>query len=161
MKIQLKSVKHYPSMSQETECFEASVYVDGKKVGFISNDGQGGSNDWRLDKDAEAQIKAHVDSLPSESLTFSGKTHEFKIDMDYFFSNLLSQYLKEKEAAKLEKWAQKEKAKFVAFGCSGAIQIQNGVQLLIAGIAKNKTAEETFQEVCKKRDWKNASFAIL
>ena len=45
MKITLKNVKHYESMSEETDCFEASLYVDGKKVGRVSNRGTGSYKD--------------------------------------------------------------------------------------------------------------------
>ena len=41
MKIELKSVKHYESMSEETNCFQATIYIDGKRVGEASNRGYG------------------------------------------------------------------------------------------------------------------------
>ena len=44
MKIELKNLKHYPSMSEETTCFQASVYIDGKKAGDVKNDGHGGAH---------------------------------------------------------------------------------------------------------------------
>lgn len=39
---EVKNVKVIESMSEETLCFEASLYVDGKKVGHASNHGHGG-----------------------------------------------------------------------------------------------------------------------
>lgn len=44
---QLKNVKTLAAMSQETECFEASLYVDGKRVGTVGNAGHGGPNQYR------------------------------------------------------------------------------------------------------------------
>lgn len=44
--ITLKNVRRFPSMSEETECFEATVYVDGKKAGRVSNRGTGGSHTY-------------------------------------------------------------------------------------------------------------------
>src|SRR3974390_1515169 len=44
MNIELKNVKFAAFASQETNCFTASVYIDGKKEGTVSNEGHGGSN---------------------------------------------------------------------------------------------------------------------
>ena len=40
MKITLKNVKYSEFASQETYCFEATIYLDGKKAGQVRNDGQ-------------------------------------------------------------------------------------------------------------------------
>lgn len=45
MKFELKNVKHSKFASEETECFQASLYADGKKIGFCSNQGFGGCTD--------------------------------------------------------------------------------------------------------------------
>lgn len=42
MKLQLKSIKYSPSLSQETHAFTANVYLNNKKVGYARNDGIGG-----------------------------------------------------------------------------------------------------------------------
>lgn len=42
-KIELKSLKVYESMSEETTCFQGNLYIDGKLVGYCKNDGRGGS----------------------------------------------------------------------------------------------------------------------
>lgn len=44
MKIELKNLKVYPRLSEETTAFTATVYADGKKVGEAKNDGHGGCN---------------------------------------------------------------------------------------------------------------------
>lgn len=41
-RITLKNVKHSAFASQETHCFEASVYLDNKRVARAHNDGHGG-----------------------------------------------------------------------------------------------------------------------
>ena len=46
-KFQLKSFKEMKSLSEETPCFSASLYYDGKKVCEVSNRGQGGCHDYR------------------------------------------------------------------------------------------------------------------
>ena len=49
--IELKAIKHYASMSEETYCYEANLYVLGVKVGRVSNRGHGGGDDWDGDHD--------------------------------------------------------------------------------------------------------------
>ncbi len=55
MKIELKNVKHFPSLSQETEAFIAYLYINGKHAGFAENKGHGGSTDY-YGKDAKGKV---------------------------------------------------------------------------------------------------------
>ena len=66
MNIVLKNVKHSALASQETECFVFSIYVDGQKLGFASNDGRGGNtsispNSLRITLDEYAATLPPVD----------------------------------------------------------------------------------------------------
>ncbi len=42
MKIELKKVEHLERCSEETNCYAAQVWVDGKHVADVSNEGHGG-----------------------------------------------------------------------------------------------------------------------
>jgi len=42
MKLELKAIKHCEFASEETNCYEGKVYVDGKPMIEVSNDGRGG-----------------------------------------------------------------------------------------------------------------------
>tara|TARA_B100000287_G_scaffold412338_1_gene442683 strand:+ start:397 stop:966 length:570 start_codon:yes stop_codon:yes gene_type:complete len=42
--LELKGIKHAAFASQETHCYEASVYFNGKIIGWVNNDGYGGSD---------------------------------------------------------------------------------------------------------------------
>ena len=65
MKIELKNIKYAAFASQETSCYEATIYIDGKKVGTVENNGHGGCdhihphavaqriNEWAAPYDAE------------------------------------------------------------------------------------------------------------
>ena len=44
MKLEMKNIKHSEWASEETHCYQASLYVDGKPFAIVSNDGQGGSD---------------------------------------------------------------------------------------------------------------------
>ena len=54
--VSVKNVKIHMDMSEETLCFSASVYMDGRRVGTASNRGHGGSNEYRLDPDGRDDI---------------------------------------------------------------------------------------------------------
>ncbi len=43
MKVQLKNVKINEDFSEETTCFVADVFINGKKAAYAKNDGHGGS----------------------------------------------------------------------------------------------------------------------
>lgn len=46
MKIELKNLKHSEFASQETHCFETSVYVDGTRAFIAWNEGRGGPDNY-------------------------------------------------------------------------------------------------------------------
>ena len=93
MKIEIKRVKYYSELSEETNAFTADLWIDGKKVGHCKNDGQGGCTDYRPDKKEDWSVirdaEAYCNSLPPiKSSTFEIQmTLEYKIDyllLDYF-----------------------------------------------------------------------------
>lgn len=69
MLIMLKGVRVFEGMSEETTAFLATVYVDGKKLTTVKNDGRGGSHcygDYRAIKVVDDYAK----SLPPKSYSF-------------------------------------------------------------------------------------------
>ena len=44
--VELKNLKHAAVASEETHCFQATVYIDGKREGTVSNEGTGGPNTY-------------------------------------------------------------------------------------------------------------------
>ena len=73
MKLELKNIKHTAWASEETHCYQASLYVDGKPVAIVSNDGHGGCDrDYAHPKfkgdyfDMFRSVEAHFKSLPND-----------------------------------------------------------------------------------------------
>lgn len=61
-RIQLKNVKYAAFASEETHCYEASVYFDGKKVGTVKNDGHGGCDyQYPTDKAGWAKMMKFIE----------------------------------------------------------------------------------------------------
>jgi len=65
MSITLKAVKIHQDMSEETLCFSASLYWNGKKAGSVSNRGCGGSNDYYYETpQIRKEIREWIDVEP-------------------------------------------------------------------------------------------------
>lgn len=65
MEISLKNIKHAEFMSHETECFHASVYIDGEKAGVVSNDGHGGANLY-IPQSLYDRLREHCETIPPD-----------------------------------------------------------------------------------------------
>lgn len=92
MKIELKNVKHCDFASHETNCFEASVYIDGKRAGNVSNDGNGGSHSYDSREMVEA-LTAHANTLPKRTWTLNGEKLEVSPTIDLVIDELLIDHL--------------------------------------------------------------------
>ena len=72
MKITLKNIKHSEFASHETHCFEASIYIDGKRRATVSNCGQGGCNDEHWDdRTVMDAVYDYVKTLPPVEVEWS------------------------------------------------------------------------------------------
>lgn len=65
MNIALKNIQRADFMSRETECFQASVYINGEKAGTVSNDGNGGANLYTPDA-LYMTIYEHCQTIPAD-----------------------------------------------------------------------------------------------
>ncbi len=61
MQLTVKNYKRVEWASEETDCFTASLYVDGKRVGTARNDGHGGPDYYEFEsREAETRFEAAV-----------------------------------------------------------------------------------------------------
>jgi len=84
MDITLKNVKIYAGLSEETIAFNASVYIDGKKVGNAKNNGHGGANDIDV-RDKEGRWNRDLmQKMETEAAThtwsYEGETYPHSLD---------------------------------------------------------------------------------
>ena len=91
MNITLKNIKHYESMSEETYCFEASLYVDGKRVGRVSNRGTGGCHDYDFDMKTERELDEWCRANLPKWTMFDDEEHD--TDLEMHISNLVEDFL--------------------------------------------------------------------
>lgn len=162
MKIELKSVKHFPSMSQDSEAFNATIYVDGKKVGSVMDNGWGGEMEFKfISNEIAVAVTTFIKALPPVEFEYNGEKTLLDMTTDLFFGELLTQFLKKKDAEKQAKWEQKEKASNIAKGFPVTILISNNFQMLSIGLKTIETAEQTFQKMVTKHNIKNATYKVI
>lgn len=114
MNLELRGVKYAAFASEETACFEATLYADGKPVVIVSNDGHGGCDDYapiRGDYPAMRvaldRLSAHVATLPEEDVYGT----MMKPTLEMVVARLLDQYLMAKDLrAKLKRYVLFTKA---------------------------------------------------
>ena len=104
MKIELKNIKHSEFASQETNCYQATIYIDGKRVGTVENAGHGGCDNvhpWQVAQ----QIDAYAKTLPKTVCTFidpeTGKPAEMEQDHETIFGDILTSWLMSKDLKRL------------------------------------------------------------
>lgn len=97
MKIELKNIKHYSRMTEETNACSADVYLNGKKVGTLENSGKGEGYYPRLDDhDLLAQMEAWAKAQPAEKTSYG----DLPMNLDFYFSTLVYKDLTMREAKK-------------------------------------------------------------
>lgn len=106
MLLELKNIKHAAFASEETQCYEAAVYIDGKMTFHVSNSGRGGSDlvhpveasaeGWREKLD---EVNAFL-AKTCEPMTFeetSGKVHTIQCDLEIWCGEQLEKHLTTKD----------------------------------------------------------------
>lgn len=76
MIIELKNLKTLASLSEETHCYTATIYVDGKPAFQASNRGHGGCDDYR------PIAPFTYDVVVTAALTYLAAEHGFEVSSD-------------------------------------------------------------------------------
>jgi hypothetical protein len=107
MKIELRKISFNERMSEETNCFVADLYLDGKKVGECKNEGHGGCTDYyginHYQSDDIKKMEDYCKTLPNI------KYHDMELEqnLESVIDDLLESYIKQKEEKKKEKIMEK------------------------------------------------------
>jgi hypothetical protein len=121
MKIEIKNVKINNSFSEETICFTADIFVDGKKTGYARNDGRGGCTHYSSyhkpnnDHDLR-QAEAYAKTLPSTSHEFMGKTMVLESNLESLIDEMVYVIDNKREADKFQKKIQKACETSIVYG---------------------------------------------
>ena len=110
MKIELKNVMFSEAMSEETNAFTADLYINGKKVGYCKNTGQGGCTDYHGDYSSNDATTKRNNALITEAEAYckalpktKWKQMEFAQSLESVIDDLLENWLEAKEVKKFEK----------------------------------------------------------
>ena len=99
-RITLKNIKHAAFASQETYCYSATVYFDGKKVGEVENDGHGGCDYEHItDKAQWSKMQDYIKTLPRIPYGFA--EGDFAPTLEIICHDLVSQWLSAKDLKRL------------------------------------------------------------
>lgn len=90
-RVTLKNIKIHHGLSEETYAYTASVYVDGKRVGEVKNDGHGGP-DFLYVQEAAAY----------DAVKAAQKEHDpSPYGEDVLFGDMLTEHLMQQDARKM------------------------------------------------------------
>ena len=106
MKIELKNLKVNSAFSEETICFMADVFINGKKVAYAKNDGRGGCTDY-FPYEGQRELlniaELFCKSLPTKPIDFGNRVVEFTQSLESVIDDLVFEKEKAKEQKKIDK----------------------------------------------------------
>jgi hypothetical protein len=160
MKLELKNIKHSEFASEETHCYQATLYVDGKKMAEVKNDGQGGSDyQWALkpftEKDLDKVRDWCIKNLPKWTSEYDKKKEENDTDLEMWCGEEVNKFLVSRDLKrKLNKKIIYEQNKELwEYSFKGVKKLeQKHLISFVNGVAKAK--------VENNENWKNVT-AIL
>lgn len=100
MKLEIKNVQHNETLSEETHCFSAKIYIDGVHAFNVSNHGHGGCNDVRPSgkcRLTEADVNAWLAANRPPDPEFPRLKHDLEIEV----GDLVNRWLAAKALNKL------------------------------------------------------------
>jgi len=92
MKIELKNIKRAEFQSEETHCFQASVYIDGKAAGTVRNSGHGGPNEYH-----PHELWERLEAFAKKQPPVDYQTIELFKDADWVINDVLEAELIRKD----------------------------------------------------------------
>lgn len=96
--VTIKNLKHSAFASQETHCFEASVYIDGKRKGVVSNSGQGGPDEYEP-RSLFAELDAIAKTMPPIDMSKYGVSKPLPCSAEILIGDLVNAELSRKKIA--------------------------------------------------------------
>lgn len=100
MNLELRKIKYSKFASEETHCYEAELFLDGKKIAVVSNQGHGGCDSQHfINREVETKVNEYFKSLPKES----AYGMEFEQSLEGFCGDQVNNFLMIKDLQRLLK----------------------------------------------------------
>lgn len=98
MELELKNIKVHPDMSEETTCFSATLWVDGKPAASCRNDGRGAPTDvlfWDGNR-SDIAVKAYEYCRNNPVILWAGDRSFILHNVEDRVDELLMEYLQKR-----------------------------------------------------------------
>ena len=96
-KIEMKNISYYARGSEETPCYNATVYINGKKAVEVSNDGHGGSDRQHTYPQSEFNVREIdqwcVEKFGQSTWEYNGETYSTDLDLEHYCHDELYKWL--------------------------------------------------------------------
>jgi hypothetical protein len=118
MKIEIKNLRFYPEMSEETNAITCDLFIDSKKIGFCRNDGHGGCTDYTAFDGKQSNLLSaenYDKTLPDIEYEWNGKTINIKSTLENIINNEVEKQLLAKEKVRYEKKLFKDCQKSICY----------------------------------------------
>ena len=142
--LEVKNLSHYARGSEETPCYNATVYINGKKAVEVSNDGHGGSDRQHTYPESGFRLqdidKWCVKKFGQETWEYGGKTYSTDLDLEHYCHQELYNWLDAKELKK------ELKKKYL---CIDEDKVEDK-QFLVAWTRKGNHMDDYFKNFLKK-----------
>lgn len=120
MNIELKNIRHYPRMSEETEAYIADVFIDGQKAGVAKNEGHGGNTFIQAynakGNELIMQAVEYCKTLPPRTTTLGDEPFTYNVNLDEFVDELFYAYLEKKDKLAFERKREKATTDHLVIG---------------------------------------------
>lgn len=110
MTIELRNLQIQDRQSEETTAFTASLYVDGRRIGYAKNSGRGGMTDYGVDNYHDERLKeilkkaeAYCESLEPNRFVHDGVKYENPSSLETVIDNIVDAAWQEKEDKRFKK----------------------------------------------------------
>jgi hypothetical protein len=158
MEIRLKNIYVGERLSRETTAFQATLYINGHRVGVITNDGQGGATMYRpvddkgllLIREAEVWCR-RLPPLVFTDETVADKPVTIPMELEIYLDNLVTDWLNHKDLERFRRKAEKEMLSAIVFGVPDkSFRIMKYRNPIAAMIRINKGVEQLRLDIHKK-----------
>lgn len=150
MVIELKNLKHYPRLSDETNAFSADLYVDGKKAADCSDDGRGGCirfETYHYGNELYNKAVAYCKTLPPVTGDDGrGGTYSLEMDLELFVGEIVMNDLVEKDKKRFKTKMEKDMKKYILYGTEEYYTMRGWVSITIDEMLKKPKGKEVIQK---------------
>lgn len=142
--LEVKNISYYARGSEETPCYNATVYVNGKKAIDVSNDGHGGCDRQNTYPQCAFNLREIndwcINTFGKETWEHNGKTYSTDLDLEHYCHQELYNWL---DAKQLKKEMKNQ------YICIDEDKVENK-QFLVAWKRKGNHMDDYFKNFLKK-----------